>query len=104
MLEYEQTILDVEKNAIRDGQDLVRGEIALAKSELRGELKRMAPGAGCTKMSNSSSISCRSTVASTQEANSLGEQSCATTDRIHASETVGSNLTEYSRWFVMALG
>ena len=46
MPEYEQTILDVVKNAIRDGQDLVRGEIALAKSELRGELKRMAAGAG----------------------------------------------------------
>ena len=46
MPEYEQTILDVVKSAIRDGQDLVRGEIALAKSELRGELKRMAAGAG----------------------------------------------------------
>lgn len=46
MPEYEQTILDVVKSAIRDAQDLVRGEIALAKSELRGELKRMAAGAG----------------------------------------------------------
>ena len=46
MPEYEPTILDVVKSAIRDAQDLVRGEIALAKSELRGELKRMAAGAG----------------------------------------------------------
>jgi Putative Actinobacterial Holin-X, holin superfamily III len=45
MPEYEQTILDVVKSAVRDAQDLVRGEIALAKSELRGELKRMAAGA-----------------------------------------------------------
>ena len=46
MPEYEQSILDVVKSAIRDAQDLVRGEIALAKSELRGELKKMAAGAG----------------------------------------------------------
>lgn len=46
MPEYEHTILDVVKSAIRDAQDLVRGEIALAKSELRGELKRLATGAG----------------------------------------------------------
>lgn len=46
MAEYEQTIPEVIKSAIRDAQDLVRGEIALAKSELRAEVKRMAAGAG----------------------------------------------------------
>jgi hypothetical protein len=46
MPDYEQTTLDVVKSAIRDAQDLVRGEIALAKSELRGELKRMVAGGG----------------------------------------------------------
>src|SRR5262245_44848937 len=46
MAVYESTILDVVKSAIRDAQDLVRGEIALAKSELRDELKRLATGAG----------------------------------------------------------
>src|SRR5262245_36286633 len=46
MAEYESTILDVVKSAIRDAQDLVRGEIALAKCELRDELKQLATGAG----------------------------------------------------------
>lgn len=46
MPEYEQTILEVVKSAIRDAQDLVRGEIALAKNELRAEVKRVAAGAG----------------------------------------------------------
>jgi uncharacterized membrane protein YqjE len=45
MPEYDQSILDVVKSAIRDAQDLLRGEIALAKSELRDEVKRMMAGA-----------------------------------------------------------
>jgi uncharacterized membrane protein YqjE len=46
MPEYDQTILDVVKSAIRDAQELVRSEIALAKSELRDEVKRMATAVG----------------------------------------------------------
>jgi hypothetical protein len=46
MPEYEQTILDVIKSAIRDAQDLVRSEIALAKRELQDELRHLVAGAG----------------------------------------------------------
>ncbi len=41
MAEYDQSIVDLVKSAIRDAQDLVRGEIALAKTELRREMKQM---------------------------------------------------------------
>jgi hypothetical protein len=42
----EPSIADVVKNAIRDAQDLVRSEIALAKSEVRSEVRRVGMGAG----------------------------------------------------------
>lgn len=41
MAEYEQSIAEVLKSAVRDAQDLVRTEIALAKSELRHEGRRL---------------------------------------------------------------
>ena len=37
---------DVIKNAIRDAQDLVRSEVALAKAEVRQEVRRLGIGAG----------------------------------------------------------
>jgi hypothetical protein len=40
-----QSIADVLRNAIRDAQDLVRGEVALAKAELRQEVRRAGAGA-----------------------------------------------------------
>jgi hypothetical protein len=42
---YDQTIADVIKTTIHDAQDLVRGEIALAKVELRQEVRRIGAGA-----------------------------------------------------------
>lgn len=39
------SIADVIKTAIRDAQDLVRGEIALAKAEAREEVSRLRAGA-----------------------------------------------------------
>ncbi|MGE3508118.1 MAG: phage holin family protein [Vicinamibacterales bacterium] len=42
MATYEPSIADVIKNAVRDAQDLVRSEIALAKSELRQEVSRLS--------------------------------------------------------------
>jgi uncharacterized membrane protein YqjE len=45
MATYEPTIADLLKNAIRDAQDLVRGEIALAKAEVREEVSRLGIGA-----------------------------------------------------------
>lgn len=42
---YESSIADVIKNAVRDAQDLVRGEIALAKAEAREEVSRAGMGA-----------------------------------------------------------
>jgi hypothetical protein len=42
---YDQSIADVIKSTIHDAQDLVRGEIALAKAELREEVGRVGRGA-----------------------------------------------------------
>ena len=39
-----ESIADVIKTAIRDAQDLVRGEIALAKAEAREEVSRLRAG------------------------------------------------------------
>jgi uncharacterized membrane protein YqjE len=41
----EPSIADVMKDAIRDAQELVRGEIALAKAEAREEVSRLGMGA-----------------------------------------------------------
>jgi uncharacterized membrane protein YqjE len=45
MATYEPSIADLLKNAVRDAQDLVRGEIALAKAEVRQEVSRLGAGA-----------------------------------------------------------
>lgn len=42
----EPSIADVIRNAIRDAQDLVRNEVALAKAEVRQEARRVSVGAG----------------------------------------------------------
>lgn len=42
---YDQTIADVIRSTLHDAQDLVRGEIALAKAELRQEVRRVGAGA-----------------------------------------------------------
>ena len=42
----EPSVADVIKNAIRDAQDLVRSEVALAKAEVREEVRRLSVGAG----------------------------------------------------------
>jgi hypothetical protein len=41
---YDNSIVDVIRSTIRDAQDLVRGEIALAKAELRQEASRVGAG------------------------------------------------------------
>jgi hypothetical protein len=41
-----QSIADVIRTAIHDAQDLVRGEIALAKAEMRQEVSRISGAAG----------------------------------------------------------
>jgi hypothetical protein len=41
----ESSIADVIRSAVRDAQDLVRSEIALAKAEAREEVRRMGAGA-----------------------------------------------------------
>lgn len=46
MATHEPSIADVIKNAIRDAQDLVRSEVALAKAEVRQEVRRASVGAG----------------------------------------------------------
>jgi uncharacterized membrane protein YqjE len=46
MATHEPSIADVIKNAIRDAQDLVRSEVALAKAEVREEVRRVSVGAG----------------------------------------------------------
>jgi ABC-type Fe3+-siderophore transport system permease subunit len=46
MSTHEPSIADVIKNAIRDAQDLVRSEVALAKAEVRQEVRRVSVGAG----------------------------------------------------------
>ena len=43
---YEPSIGDVIRSAIRDAQDLVRSELALAKAEVREEIRRASVGAG----------------------------------------------------------
>ena len=46
MATYEPSIADVIRNAIRDAQDLLRSEVALAKAEVREEVRRVSVGAG----------------------------------------------------------
>ena len=46
MATYEPSIGDVIRNAIRDAQDLVRSELALAKAEVHEEVRRVSVGAG----------------------------------------------------------
>jgi hypothetical protein len=42
---YDQSIADVIRSTIHDAQELVRSEIALAKTELRQDLARLGKGA-----------------------------------------------------------
>ena len=42
---YDQSITDVIRTTLHDAQDLIRGEIALAKTELRQEVRRITAGA-----------------------------------------------------------
>jgi hypothetical protein len=44
MLNHESGITDVLREGLRDAQDLVRSEIALAKAEARAELSRIGTG------------------------------------------------------------
>jgi hypothetical protein len=46
MANHQSSIADVIKDAVRDAQDLVRGEIALAKAEAREEVSRIGKGVG----------------------------------------------------------
>jgi uncharacterized membrane protein YqjE len=46
MANHESSIADVIKDAVRDAQDLVRGEIALARAEAREEVSRLGMGVG----------------------------------------------------------
>jgi hypothetical protein len=45
MATYDSSLADLVKSAIRDAQDLIVAEIALAKSEARAEVNRIARGA-----------------------------------------------------------
>ena len=45
MASTDTSIMDVIASAVRDAQDLVRGEIALAKAEARAEISRLGAGA-----------------------------------------------------------
>lgn len=45
MAEYDDSIADVLKRTLHDAQELVRGEIALAKTEMREEMRRVGRGA-----------------------------------------------------------
>lgn len=45
MAANDSSIVDVITSALRDAQDLVRGEIALAKAEAREEVRRLGAGA-----------------------------------------------------------
>lgn len=45
MANHDSSIADVIKEAVRDAQDLVRGEIALAKAEAREEVRKVGTGA-----------------------------------------------------------
>lgn len=42
---YDQSIADLLRNTFQDAQDLIRGEVALAKAELRQEVTRLRGGA-----------------------------------------------------------
>jgi hypothetical protein len=44
MLNQDSSFTDAVKEALRDAQDLVRSEIALAKAEARDEVRRLAVG------------------------------------------------------------
>lgn len=46
MATHDSSIADLIKDAIRDAQELVRSEIALAKSEARDEMRRLSVAAG----------------------------------------------------------
>ena len=45
MADHDSSIAEVLKDAVRDAQDLVRGEIALAKAEAREEVSRLGVSA-----------------------------------------------------------
>jgi Flp pilus assembly protein TadB len=45
MAGYDQSIADLIKGTLHDAQDLVRGEIALAKAEMRQEVRKVGAGA-----------------------------------------------------------
>ena len=45
MATYDSSIADVIKSAVRDAQELVHSEIALAKAEAREEVRRLGAGA-----------------------------------------------------------
>jgi hypothetical protein len=45
MASYDPSIAELVKTAVRDAQDLVRSEIALAKAEARAEVRRIGLGA-----------------------------------------------------------
>ena len=42
---YDQSIADLLRSTLHDAQDLVRGEIALARAELRAEIRTLGAGA-----------------------------------------------------------
>lgn len=42
---YDHSIADLLRNTFQDAQDLIRGEVALAKAELRQEVTRLRGGA-----------------------------------------------------------
>lgn len=42
---YDQSLADLLKSTLHDAQDLVRGEIALAKAEMRQEVRKVGAGA-----------------------------------------------------------
>lgn len=42
---YDESVVDLLKSAVRDAQDLVRSEVALAKAELRLEARRFGSAA-----------------------------------------------------------
>ena len=44
MAEYDDSIADVLKKTLHDVQELVRGEVALAKAEMREEMRRVGSG------------------------------------------------------------
>ena len=46
MPDYDQSVIDIIKTTVRDAQELVRSEIALAKAELREEGRRVSRGVG----------------------------------------------------------